>query len=129
MNAATATGPSLPRPRGPLSASGHHTASALPVQPRQLAPLVLAQLPVPGAAPAPVQVHPVAQGALVDSELPGDLRDRLAGLPDQPYRALPEVLIELPSCLCHRRPPLGDVSTVRGETHRPQGVQLEIGRA
>ena len=27
---------------------------------------------------------------------PGDLRDRPAGLPDQPDRALPKVLIELP---------------------------------
>jgi hypothetical protein len=33
---------------------------------------------------------PVAQRALVDPEFPGRLRDRLAGLPDQPYRALPE---------------------------------------
>src|SRR5690348_12573856 len=28
--------------------------------------------------------------------------DRLTGLPDQPDRALPEVPIELPACLCHR---------------------------
>src|SRR5215475_15405699 len=32
--------------------------------------------------------------------------DRLAGLPDQPDRALPEISVELPACLCHRRTPL-----------------------
>ena len=40
-----------------------------------------------------------------DAQVTGHLRDRLAGLPDQPDRALPEVRIELPACLCHRRPP------------------------
>jgi hypothetical protein len=35
----------------------------------------------------------------------GHLRDRPAGLPDQPDRALPEIGIELPARLCHRLPP------------------------
>ena len=43
--------------------------------------------------------HPVTQRALVHPEIPGHLRDRLAGLPDHPHRALPEVLIELPRSL------------------------------
>jgi hypothetical protein len=34
-----------------------------------------------------------------------DLRDRIAGLPDQPHRALPEIQIEPPARLCHRRTP------------------------
>jgi Replication initiator protein, pSAM2 len=48
----------------------------------------------------------LAQRALVDPEIPGHLRDRLAGLPHQPNSALPEVLIELPPRLSHRRTPL-----------------------
>jgi len=60
----------------------------LPPQPHQLGPLIPAQLPVPGVPPPPVRIHPVAQRALVDTQLPGHLRDRLTGLPDQPHRAL-----------------------------------------
>jgi hypothetical protein len=55
---------------------------------------------------------------LVNAQLPGHLRDRLPGLPDNPHRTLPEVLIELPSQLCHRRLLIGDVSTLRGEAPR-----------
>src|SRR6516225_2904233 len=33
----------------------------------------------------------------------GHLRDRLAGLPDEPARALPEIGVELPARLCHRQ--------------------------
>jgi hypothetical protein len=62
----------------------------------QLRPLILAQRPVTLTAAAPVQHHPVAQGALVDAQLPGHLRDRPARLPDNPDRALLEVLIEPP---------------------------------
>src|SRR6266702_1619620 len=72
----------------------------------QLGPLVLAQPPTAALAAPAVQPHPVAQGALVDPQPPGHLRDRLPGLPDQPHRALLEVLVELPACLCHRPPPL-----------------------
>jgi len=60
-------------------------------QPGQLRPLILAQHAVRSTAPL-VGVHPVAQGALVDTQVP-----------DQPHRALPEILIELPACFCHRR--------------------------
>jgi hypothetical protein len=31
-----------------------------------------------------------------NAQIPGHLRDRLPGLPDNPDRALPEILIELP---------------------------------
>jgi hypothetical protein len=55
------------------------------------------QRPVPLPAAAPVGVHPVPQGPLVDPQVPGHLRDRLARLPDQPHRALLEVRIELPA--------------------------------
>jgi transposase len=63
----------------------------------------------------------------VDSQFPGDLRDRLTGLPDQPHRALLEVLIELPACLRHRPSSKGDVSTVRGETHPALLTRIGIG--
>jgi hypothetical protein len=53
-------------------------------------------------AAARVSVHPVAQGYRVDPQVPGYLRDRLAGLADQPDGALPEISIELPAYLCHR---------------------------
>jgi hypothetical protein len=36
------------------------------------------------------EAHPVTQSARVDAQVPGDLRDRLPGLPDQPDRALAE---------------------------------------
>src|SRR6185436_7701800 len=84
----------------------HRQLGVLLAQPGQLRPLILRQGPVRIAAAPLIRVHPVPQGPLVDPEIPGDLRDRLAGLPDQPDRALPEVLIERPACLCHRRPPL-----------------------
>jgi hypothetical protein len=35
----------------------------------------------------------------MNTEFPGDLRDRLAGLPDQPHRTFLKVLIELSACL------------------------------
>jgi hypothetical protein len=67
-------------------------------------PLALGQLAVTALPAAPVQRDPVAQRALVHPEVTRHLRDRLAGLPHQPHRALPEVLIELPARFsCHRR--------------------------
>src|SRR5207237_8076403 len=59
---------------------------------------------------APFGVDPVPQGRVVDAQLPGHLRDRLARLPDQPDRALLEVLLELPACLCHRHLPFKAMS-------------------
>ena len=73
---------------------------------RQLRPLILTQRPAPIAAAPLVGIHSVAQGARVDPQIPGDLRDRLTGLPDQPDPALPEISVEPPACLCHRRSPL-----------------------
>src|SRR6516225_8686290 len=49
---------------------------------RQLRPLILIQRPGAIPAAALVRVDPVAQGAFVDAQVPGDLRDRLPGLPD-----------------------------------------------
>src|SRR4051812_30694673 len=63
------------------------------------APRLITQLP----SDLPRSWHtPVAQGALVDPQLPGHLRDRLAGLEHQPDRTLLEVLIELPIRPRHR---------------------------
>src|SRR5215469_4518953 len=96
-------------PKGPTAfehVAPHGELGVLLTQPGQLGPLILAQRPVTLTAAAPVSVHPVAQGPGVDAQIPGHLRDRLAGLPDQPHRALPEVLVELPARLSHRRTPL-----------------------
>ena len=57
----------------------------------QLGPLVLAQPTVTTRARLSL-AHPVRQRARVDPQLPGHLRDRLAGLPHNPNRALPELL-------------------------------------
>jgi hypothetical protein len=62
----------------------HGQLGVLPAQLHQLGVLVLAQLAPPAVAAAPVSIDPVAQRALADSEVPGHLRDRPAGLPDQP---------------------------------------------
>ena len=59
-------------------------------QPLQLGPLVLAQRRVAVLPAASLPSAPVTQRALVDPQLPGHLRDRLAGLEHQPHRALPE---------------------------------------
>ena len=79
--------------------------------------------PFPSPAAAPVSVHPVAQGALVNTKVLSDLRDRAAGLPDQPDRALLEVPIELPACLCHR-----PVLPLRRCVHGTRGSPKVAGR-
>src|SRR5690348_4039271 len=80
----------------------HRQLSVLLTQPGQLRPLILTQRAVTLAAAALVGIHPVAQGALIDPQIPGHLRDRLTRLPDQPHRALPEVPVELPARFRHR---------------------------
>ncbi len=60
-----------------------------------------ARRPVPGLARS---LDPVAQRALVDPQVTSDLRDRLAGLlddPDRPFTELPVILLPL---LRHRYP-------------------------
>jgi Phage integrase family len=84
----------------------HRQLGILLAQPDQLRPLILTQRAVTFAATATVGLHPVPQGPGVDPQIPGHLRDRLTGLPDQPHRALSEVLVELPARLSHRRTPL-----------------------
>src|SRR5262249_8006047 len=46
-----------------------------------------AQRPITLTAAALIRIHPVPERAFVDALVPGHLRDRLASLPDQPYRA------------------------------------------
>src|SRR4051812_40740579 len=72
------------------------------VQPHQLGALVLAQRRVAVLPPAALAGAPVAQRALVDPQLPGHLRDRLAGLEHQLHRTVLEVRIELPVLPAHR---------------------------
>ncbi len=76
-------------------------------------PLVRAQRPSPcrrrSWAPVPT--------SLIDPELAGHLRDRLTGL--RTSRTAPCLKSSSNfACLCHRRPPHGDASTVEGEAHR-----------
>ncbi len=106
--------PSSPGPAGvrhpedqtaPEDITPHPQLGALLTQPGQLGPLIRAQLTAASLPPPPVRTDPVPQRALIDTQLPGHPRDRLPGLPDQPHRALPEVLIELPPHLCHRHSP------------------------
>src|SRR5262249_29446845 len=84
----------------------HRQLGVLLAQPGQLRALILAQHPVLAVPAALISINPVTQGSFVDTQIPGHLRDRLARLPAQPHRALPEVLVELPARLSHRRTPL-----------------------
>src|SRR5450631_1453529 len=94
----------------------------LPAQPDQLGPLTLTQPtvtigPLPGP---PIGRHPVPQSALVDPQVPGHLGDRLPGLPHDPDRPSPELLIKLASRLGHCTASLlRGASRLRGETHNP----------
>src|SRR3954454_15432813 len=70
---------------------------------------------------------PVAQGALVDPQLPGHLRDRLAGLEHQPDHTGLEVRIELPVLPSHRRPPQRrDVSTLSRKSAGTLGGRRQL---
>src|SRR6266511_125109 len=53
------------------------------------------QFAVAGPGGFPGLGHPVAQGALVDAQIPSDLSDRLAALPHDTYRAIAEGCLEL----------------------------------
>ena len=84
-------------------------------QPLQLGALALAHRRV-AALPAPsLPSTPVTQRALVDAQLPGHLRDRLARLEHQPHRALLGSLDQISGTAVATAPPQSDVSTLRGE--------------
>src|SRR3979411_144417 len=72
----------------------HRQLRVLLTQPAELVALALAQRAI-ALTGAPVQVHPPAQRALVQPELPSHPRDRPAGLPDNPNRTLPELSIKI----------------------------------
>ena len=78
---------------------------ALAPQTHQLGPLVLTQSAITALALPVVFGHPVLQRAWVNSTVPGHLRDRLAGLPDQPHCACLKSASNFLR-LFHRRPPL-----------------------
>jgi integrase len=96
----------------------------LPPQPRQLLLLGFLQLAASVAvAPdlpccVPVHLHPVVQRVLVDTQIPGDVRDGLARLLDDTHRPSPKLRIKTTSRgSCHDQTPLASVSTLRGEAH------------
>src|SRR5689334_7946792 len=80
----------------------HPQLDILLAQPLQLGALALAQRRVAARPAASLPGTPVTQRALVDAQLPGHLRDRLARLEHQPHRTLLKILIELPVLPCHR---------------------------
>src|SRR5215213_3900111 len=81
----------------------HPQLSDLTAQPLQLGVVILRQArrAVTGV---PSALHPVAQGALVDPQVAGDLRDRLPGLLDDPNSSLTELPIVLLPYLWHLDP-------------------------
>src|SRR5664280_728735 len=106
MNAATLTGPSPPSPREPPivlrrrapSPARRSPGAAGPTRPARPHSTRRYRRPAPGP---PIGRDPVPQSALVDPEIPGHLSDRLTGLPYDPDRPSPELLIKLASRLGH----------------------------
>src|SRR6516225_310587 len=89
----------------------HRQLRVLVAQPVELIAFALTQraLAVPSTQ---VQIHPPTQRVLVQALRPSHLRDRPTRLPDDPNRALPELLFKISPF--HRHHFLkGDVSTVR----------------
>src|SRR5205823_3210619 len=107
-NTAAPRGAGLPDPQGDRALEDialHRQLRVLPPQPDKLGPLALAQ-PAVATLPGPsINRGPAPQSGLVDPQLPGHLRDRLACLPHDPHRASPELLIKLSPRLGHLRPP------------------------
>jgi hypothetical protein len=67
-----------------------------------------------------IELHPVVQRVGTDPQIPRDLRDRLAGLLDDPNRSFTELRIKPASLVCHDPTiSLVQVSTLRGEAHVP----------
>src|SRR4051812_14718878 len=93
------------------------------VQPHQLGALVLAQRRVAVLPPAALAGAPVAQRALVDPQIPGHLRDLLAGLEHQLHRTMLEVRIELPVLPAHRSSSKRCLHATRGS---PRVVVLNV---
>src|SRR5262249_32794565 len=67
-------------------------------------------LPAPG-------IHPVPQGPVVDPQVPGHLRDRLAGRDHHLHGLSLELRAELAAMLWHRTDPLS-----RAESHCPRSL-------
>ena len=62
-------------------------------QPVQLRAFALAQRTVAAGTRPALMGAPVAQRALVDAQIPGHLRDRLTGLPNDPHRPVGTVAL------------------------------------
>src|SRR3954451_18874110 len=103
----------------------HPQLAVLLPQRDQLRALVLTERSAVAVPLAAGHRHPVAQGALVDPEVPGHLRDRLTGLEHQPDRAGLEVLVELPVLPHHRRPPSKGAMSPRYEG-KPTRLRVEL---
>jgi len=81
----------------------HPQLADLPPKPDQLLPLILHQ----GTRNAGRTrlLDPVPQRPRMHPEIPADLSQRPASLQHDPYRAVPEILVELPPLFCHETAP------------------------
>src|SRR5450631_1042235 len=73
-------------------------------QPDQLGPLGLAQRRIrvlPGFRGLSCHLHPLAQGHLMDADVPGDLSDRTAAVNDESYRLLLVLRRKCAACRTH----------------------------
>src|SRR5690348_12897475 len=79
----------IPHPEGHRALEDitlHRQLRVLPPQPDQLRALVLSHRAAALTPCPPVLGAPVPQGALIDPQIPGHLRDRLPGLTEDPNR-------------------------------------------
>src|SRR5918998_47134 len=97
---ASFTHPTTERLRTPAL---HPQLGVLPAQLGQLSALVAAQA-LGLTSLNLVLLHPVTQRLLTNPQVPGDLRHRLARLPDDPDCSLAELRVEPTSCLWHGAP-------------------------
>src|SRR3982750_2673583 len=97
----TSSPPSPPDHRSLEDIALHPQLGVLRAQPLELLDVTGGQA-LGALAGLPGLGDPVAQGALVDAQVPGDLGDRLPRLLDDPDRSLAELPVVLLARLWHR---------------------------
>src|SRR5690625_6773068 len=70
-------------------------------------------------------VTPTAQHAVMDTKIPGNLRDLLAALLDQPHGLQLELTSELLSLRRHETPPGGKLPRAWSGVHEAQGGPID----